>query len=295
MTLVSVIVPVHNEARYLGDCLDALLCQELSSTDFEVIVVDNGSTDGSRSIVQQRERVQLLDEPQRGAYSARNRGLHAARGELVAFTDADCVPRRDWLQRLCDAAANYPETRVVMGRDIPTGPSKAIGLLGLYDHVKEIFVMSSDDPSIYYGHTNCMLARREALEATGGFDVRPRGADVIFVQRVLGRFGTGAVRYEPDAVVNHLEVRSAWVYFRKAFIYGRSARSYRRVVSARPLRSRERWRIWRTTVRCNHLSAMDSAYLLVLLTFGVAAYGLGWASLPAGAGTGALASPEAGR
>jgi len=279
VSLVSVIVPVHNEARYLGDCLDALLNQELSTAEYEVIVVDNGSSDRSREIVRTRDRVQLLTEPQRGAYAARNRGLQAARGELVAFTDADCVPRRDWLQRLCNAVGQDPGIQVVMGRDIPTGPSKAIRLLGLYDHAKEIFVMSSDDPSVYYGHTNCMLTRRAALEATGGFDVRPRGADVIFVQRVLQRFGTGAVCYEPDAVVNHLEVHSAWVYFRKAFIYGRSARSYRRVVRARPLRGRERWRIFGETVRSNALPAIESAYLLALLTLGVAAYSAGLASV----------------
>jgi glycosyltransferase involved in cell wall biosynthesis len=247
-----------------------------------VIVVDNGSTDDSMAVARRRPAVRLLSEPRRGAYAARNRGISAARGELIAFTDPDCIPRRDWLRRLQHGLAAAPGTMVVMGRDIPTGPSSAIRLLGLYDHFKEIFVLSSDDPAVYYGHTNCMLTRRQLFDEVGLFDQRPRGADVIFVQRVLERYGTQAVQYQPDAVVSHMEVRSGPVYFRKAFIYGRSARGYRRVVPARPLRNRERLQIFRRVVRECELPIPEQAYLLLLLAVGVAAYSLGWLAPPRG-------------
>jgi glycosyltransferase involved in cell wall biosynthesis len=279
MTAISVIVPVFNQASRLGDCLDALLQQDVRAGGVEVIVVDNLSSDDSMAVARQRPAVRLLSEPHRGAYAARNRGIRAAQGALVAFTDADCIPRGDWLSRLQERLAETPETKVVMGRDIPTGPSSAIRLLGLYDHFKEIFALSSEDPTVYYGHTNCMMTRRELFDQVGFFDPRPRGADVIFVQHVLGRYGTRAVQYEPAAVVSHMEVRSAPVYFKKAFIYGRSARSYRQVVPARPLRNRERWQIFRNVVRNCRLPALEQGYLLILLAVGVAAYGLGWLSL----------------
>ena len=245
-------------------------------------MVDNGSTDDSMAVARRRPAVRLLSEPRRGAYAARNRGISAARGELIAFTDPDCIPRRDWLRRLQHGLAAAPGTMVVMGRDIPTGPSSAIRLLGLYDHFKEIFVLSSDDPAVYYGHTNCMLTRRQLFDEVGLFDQRPRGADVIFVQRVLERYGTQAVQYQPDAVVSHMEVRSGPVYFRKAFIYGRSARGYRRVVPARSLRNRERLQIFRRVVRECELPIPEQAYLLLLLALGVAAYSLGWLAPPRG-------------
>jgi glycosyltransferase involved in cell wall biosynthesis len=279
MTGISVIVPVFNQARRLGDCLDALLQQNIGAGGFVVIVVDNRSSDDSMAVARQRPAVRLLSEPSRGAYAARNRGIRAAQGALVAFTDADCIAREDWLSRLQERLVKAPEAMVVMGRDIPTGPSNAIRLLGLYDHYKEIFALSSDDPTVYYGHTNCMMTRRDLFDQLGFFDPRPRGADVIFVQRVLARHGTRAVQYEPDAVVNHMEVRSAPVYFKKAFVYGRSARAYRRVVPARPLRNRERWQIFRNIVRGCKLPAFEQGYLLILLAIGVAAYGLGWLSL----------------
>lgn len=280
MTAISVIVPVFNAAAWLGDCLDALLQQDAPAGGFDVIVVDNGSTDGSMALARRRPAVRLLSEPRQGAYAARNRGISAARGELIAFTDADCIPRRDWLCRLQQRLAAAPETMVVMGRDIPTGPSRAIRLLGLYDHFKETFVLSSEDPAVYYGHTNCMMTRRKLFDEVGFFDQRPRGADVIFVHRVLERYGTRAVQYQPDAVVSHMEVRSGLVYFRKAFIYGRSARSYCQVVSARPLRNTERLQIFRRVVRDCGLPIPERVYLLLLLGVGVAAYSLGWLAPP---------------
>ncbi|MDX1381505.1 MAG: glycosyltransferase family A protein, partial [Xanthomonadales bacterium] len=209
MIRISVIVPVHNAAAWLGACLDALLRQDLPAGSFEIIAVDNRSTDDSLAIVLGRPDVRLLSEPVPGAYAARNRAIRAARGELFAFIDADCIARPDWLTRLQQCLTAAPGTQVVMGRDVPTGTSTAIALLGSYDHHKESFALASDDPDVYYGHTNCMLVRRETFEELGPFDPRPRGADVIFVQRVVRRYGAAAVCYAPGAVVNHLEVNSA--------------------------------------------------------------------------------------
>jgi hypothetical protein len=171
---------------------------------------------------------------------------------------------------------NEPHTMVVTGRDRPAGRSAAVRLLGEYDHCKEMFVMAHKDPAVYYSHTNNLMARREAFDRVGLFDERPRGADVVFVQRVLACYGTAAVQYEPSAVVEHLELSSARVYFKKSFIYGRSARGYCRIVPARPLYIKERLRIFSTTVYSCGLSKFEAAFLLGLLVIGVVAYGLGW-------------------
>jgi len=94
---VSVIMPVLNEARRVTACLDALAVQE-SAPPFEVIVVDNGSRDATPDLVRTHEiGARLEREPARGPYAARNTGIAAARGEILAFTDADCVPEPTWL------------------------------------------------------------------------------------------------------------------------------------------------------------------------------------------------------
>ncbi len=278
MTEISVIVPVHNAGATLGNCLDALLSQDLPAASYEIIVVDNRSTDNSVAIARRYDKLRILSENQRSAYKARNRGIRAAAGKLIAFTDADCVPEKSWLRHLKNSLAD-PRVKIVMGRDIPTGPTPAVRLLGSYDHFKEIFVMSSCDSGIYYGHTNCLMSRRETLDEVGFFDERPRGADVIFVQQVLKRHGTDAVSYQPHAVVDHTEIRSSFMYFKKAFIYGRSARSYVRIVAARPLHNSERMKIFREVVSSCQLSTREAIYLFGLLLFGVGCYGLGWISL----------------
>lgn len=277
---ISVIVPFRNSARHLRACLEALLQQELTAGNYEVIAIDNNSTDGSPTIARGFPAVRLLSETRQSAYAARNLGLGMARGRLIAFTDADCTPRRDWLRRLSDAMAD-PRTMLVMGRDLPAGRSLSVRLLGEYDHVKEDFVMTSTDPTIYYGHTNNLIGRRELFDRLGGFDERPRGADVIFVRRTLALYGTEAVRYEPRAIVDHLEIDSPRVYFRKAFLYGQSGRRNSHEIPIRPLRKTERLRVFRETLRAGRLSLSEAGLLLGLLGIGVGCFQLGWLSVPA--------------
>jgi glycosyltransferase involved in cell wall biosynthesis len=95
---ISVIIPVLDDGVRLGLCLAALERQD-TSADFEVLVVDNGSSDDPASIVARYARARLLREPRRSSYAARNRGVACARGAILAFTDSDCIPARDWLRR----------------------------------------------------------------------------------------------------------------------------------------------------------------------------------------------------
>jgi len=294
VTAVSVIVPFFNAAASLPRCLEALLQQDEPAGGYEIIAVDNNSTDASGALARRYPAVRLFSETRQSAYAARNRGLQAASGELIAFTDADCVARADWLRQLTEAMRDE-RAMVAMGRDRPAGASLAVRLLGAYGHCKEAFVMTSGDATLYFGHTNNLIARRELFRRVGPFDERPRGADMIFVHRVVSLYGTGAVRYVPNAVVDHLEITAAHVYFRKAFIYGRSARQYAEVVPAPVLRHADRLRILRETVRVHHLSAAETALLVAMLVLGVGFYNLGRRSVRASSaptGAGAAAQPR---
>lgn len=283
MTVVSVIVPFLNASATIGRCLESLEAQDMDPAAYEIIAVDDGSSDDSPEIARQFDRVRALTGGGAGSYAARNRGVAASRGPLLAFTDADCVARADWLGRMVRAMED-PEIRVVMGRDKPAGRSISLRLLAEYDHQKEILVLGGTDPEVYYAHTNNLITRRELLERIGGFEERPRGGDVIFVHRVLALHGTDAVRYEPDALVDHLEIDSARVYFRKAFIYGVSGRRYAGVVDAHPLASPERIEIFRRTVRASGASPLSATWLFGLLSIGVVCYQAGrlWAGFRPG-------------
>ena len=100
---VSVIVPVLNGERTLAKCLDSLLNQNF--IDYEIIVVDNNSNDRTKNIITDFKnkfaKIFYVFEPKRGRGSARNAGVVAARGDIIAMIDADCIAPSDWLTRIC--------------------------------------------------------------------------------------------------------------------------------------------------------------------------------------------------
>ncbi len=109
MPKVSVIIPVYNAAGYLKDCLDSL--QNQSFTDFEALLIDDGSTDHSRDILERYARLDsrfiVLRQPNGGASRARNTGLERAQGEYICFTDADDLLHPQYLETLLYFAQTY--------------------------------------------------------------------------------------------------------------------------------------------------------------------------------------------
>jgi glycosyltransferase involved in cell wall biosynthesis len=263
----SVIVPFFKAEPYIQRCVDGLLGQAYPAEQFEILMIDNNSPDGSTDIVKRHPRLTLLAEPTQGAYAARNRGARTARGSILVFTDPDCAPHPGWLASLADAFRD-PQVEVLIGPSQPAGRGRGLRLLGAYEEAKERFILDSDDPTVYWGHTNNLAVRRTAWNTCGPFVERERGADVIFVRRVVDTRSCRAVRYTPEARVTHLEINSVRDYFRKVLIYARSHQSYRGPGNARALTVRERWRVFRQSLRLKHLSFFDAALLVLLLLVG---------------------------
>src|SRR5215510_7368406 len=95
--IFSVVVPFLNEENLIEKCIKSLLQQDFDQEKYELIFVDNGSIDDSTDIVRNYHNITLLYEPQQDPYLARNRGIRAAQGQFIVFTDADCVADRHWL------------------------------------------------------------------------------------------------------------------------------------------------------------------------------------------------------
>ena len=92
---ISVIIPAHNEEKYLRQTLEAILAQDYP--DFEVIVIDNASTDRTAEIARSFPGVKLVSESRKGTMWACERGRQEATGEIIVRMDADCLPEKDWL------------------------------------------------------------------------------------------------------------------------------------------------------------------------------------------------------
>jgi len=110
---VSIIVPAYNAARTIAACVRSLITLDYGRQHHEVLVVDNGSTDDTAKIAASFP-VRVLSEPARGSYAARNCGAHHAKGEILAFTDTDCVAAASWLTRLV-AGFDEPDVACVAG------------------------------------------------------------------------------------------------------------------------------------------------------------------------------------
>lgn len=119
MLFLSLIIPVYNAEEYIAECLDSLLAQELSPQDFEIVCVNDGSKDGSLSILQdyagRYPNIRIISQENGGVTTARNAGLEAARGEYIWFVDADDLIRENSLPHLKAMIPDGGCDRVVFG------------------------------------------------------------------------------------------------------------------------------------------------------------------------------------
>jgi glycosyltransferase involved in cell wall biosynthesis len=216
----SVIVPFHNAEKYIERCARALLSQNYPRDRYEILMIDNNSTDSSAEIAASFEGIRVLREPKQGSYAARNRGLAEAQGRIAAFTDPDCVPVNDWLARI-NAAMTRPEVGLVMGDRQFATDEGVLGMLAVYESKLAARVFSEPTMDSYYAYTNNMAVRMPILKKLGGFHEAERGSDSVFLRAAVREYGTSIVAYVPDASVRHLEISSIGEYLRKKTIYGR--------------------------------------------------------------------------
>lgn len=222
---VSVVIAVKNGAPTLPRCL-ARLAEQLLPPD-EVIVVDNGSRDGSGDLARafaaraRHLRLRVVEEDRTGATFARNRGVAAASGDVVAFTDADCEPAADWLDRL--TSAFRPGIGAVAGRIKPAPPKTVVeAFAALYTlRTGEEPFDSTRFTLLRGGFATANLAvRREVFTAIGGFDegIRIYGEDYDLCARIYQQ-GL-AIRYEPLAAVFHHHRTTLRGLMRQGFSFG---------------------------------------------------------------------------
>ncbi len=271
---ISVVVPFHNVEEYIEDCISALLSQHYPQDCYEIILVDNNSTDRTAEIARRYPQVKLLSESKVGPYAARNRGVAKSKGTIIAFTDSDCSPHEDWLQRIREAMFD-PEVCIVQGRRRFARESLGLSILSDYDAEKAAYTFSAKTKEIYYGYAGNMAVRRDVFDKIGPFLELNRGADTVFVHRVIAEYSCDAVRYSPDIGLRHLEVTSVWKWFQKMHIYGRSFRGYSKLVLSRPLSYREKLQVLKATIRRGGYSAAKSLLSMLLLSVGVLYYELG--------------------
>jgi glycosyltransferase involved in cell wall biosynthesis len=232
---VSVVIPVHNGSARLPSLLDALAWQTAPKDAFEVIFVDDASTDGTAELIRDSATAEVVVSPRRGgAYAARNRGLARARADIVAFTDSDCIPAPNWiatgLAEIVRTGADLLAGRV----DVPLGDRPSVA--ALVDAWR--FLDQRRWVRQNFAATANLWVRQEVFRRVGPFsDDLISGGD--------GEFGRRATRsgakllYEDRLIVSHPPRDRAWALARKGFRTGVGAAQQRRYPGS-PLRARAR-------------------------------------------------------
>jgi glycosyltransferase involved in cell wall biosynthesis len=215
---VSVIVPARNGRAHLEKLIEALATQSVPCSEFELVIADDGSTDGSAEWLRQREIeldwVRVRTGPPQNSYAARNRAVRASRSPVLAFCDADCVPEPDWLER---GLAALEGTDIVAGRFrflVPTRRTvwTLLDMDSSKDHEREVRNGTAETANLFL--------RKELFDRLDGFEeVVPEYGDFDFVQRAVAHgasisFGSDVVVWHPTRERASQFLRAQWIYSR---------------------------------------------------------------------------------
>ncbi len=221
---ISVVIPVYNGQDVLGDCLRAVETQSFDRERFEIIVIDDGSTDDTAAVAE-KYNVRLVRQANAGSTEARNRGFSEARGEWVASLDADCIPSRTWLHFLYSTVSKDPACLGAAGALVgyfPTKPpARYAELTGGFDVERHI-----NHPTYPYAPMGNVMYRTSALCAVEGSDTRYNhypGPDLH--DRLCRTYG-GAFFYVPRAVVMHRHPDTWIAFWQQQERYGKGYASF---------------------------------------------------------------------
>lgn len=199
---VSVIVPVYNDRERLTRCLEALAKQTYPTDHYEIVVVDNGSDEPVQPLVQRFESVILGHESRPGSYAARNRGLEMARGDVLAFTDADCIPHPEWMEAGVRCLTKTKDCGLVGGSVqlifqnpdclSPTEKHQKLTAFSQQDYIREG----------HYSVTANLFTHRRVLEDVGPFNASLKSSGDMEWGRRVHRAGYNQ-RYCAEAIVEH--------------------------------------------------------------------------------------------
>lgn len=198
---ISIVIPVWNGEDRIAATLDALSRQTASDNLFEVIVVDNGSTDGTVDIVRRYPFATLLSEPKPGSYRARNRGVAVARGEYILFTDGDCIPVPEWVEEALKEIKRDPGIGIWAGQIKMFREPGAAFFSARYDRLIAGFNQKENAEAGRCVTAN-WLCRKETLLAVGGFNDE---AMSVGDAECAGRFVNAGhqIFYAPTMIVGH--------------------------------------------------------------------------------------------
>jgi len=212
--VISAVVPAFNAEQTMGACLDALRAQTTPHSDYEIIVVDDGSTDQTRAVAAARS-VRVLTQPNRGAAAARNLGAQNARGDILLFIDADSTPDARWIE-----AMTAPFADVSIAGVSGEKKTRQTNLVARFVQLEYDFKYDRMDARGLTDFIDSSTAgyRREIFLSNGGFDTTLMEAEDTEFSFRLAERGYALVLVR-DAIVYHTHPESLVEFLRRKYRY----------------------------------------------------------------------------
>jgi glycosyltransferase involved in cell wall biosynthesis len=194
---VSVIIPVYNSEKEIPVCLETILNQTYPPDLYEIIVVDNNSTDGTAKIVKSQP-VKYAFEKRQSSYAARNKGIQLASGELLVFTDADCLPAKNWLSEYIECYSKTGKKLIGGAINITAeDPNNSWMMYDKLNHMNQKLLVTTKN----FAATANLMVHKEVFEKVGSFDSGlVSGGDSEFGRRATKKFD---MVYCPKARIYH--------------------------------------------------------------------------------------------
>lgn len=211
----TVIIPAYNAENRIGACLEKILHQETDRA-YEVIVVDDGSKDGTARTACGFPNVRVVSQVNQGPAAARNRGATEARGEILLFTDDDCTPQPDWLERMLAPFDDAPE--IVGTKGAYLTQQKSITARFVQIEYEDKYRRLAQFPYIDFIDTYSAAFRREPFIAAKGYSASfpVACAEDVDLSFRLSRAGHKMV-FVPEAKVYHRHPETFWGYLKKKY------------------------------------------------------------------------------
>jgi cellulose synthase/poly-beta-1,6-N-acetylglucosamine synthase-like glycosyltransferase len=218
LKLISVIIPFYNTGNKIERCANALLDQSYHKNEYEIIFVDDGSNDGTAEIISKFKKIRLIKQIHKGPAVARNLGVKNSKGQIILFTDADCIPDKAWIKNMVEPFKSK-EVIGVSGTYKTFNKSSLIARFAGYE-IEERHRKLKKQEQIDFIGTFSAAFRKSAFLMANGFDESfptASGEDPELSFR-LEKFGK--MIFQPKAFVYHFHPNTLYNFLRQKFYRG---------------------------------------------------------------------------
>jgi len=214
--MISVIVPAFNAKSTIGECVKAVLKQK-TQEEFELIIVDDGSTDKTFEMAKKFRKAKIYVKKHSGPAAARNSGARKAKGEIILFTDSDCIPAENWIEEM---AKPFKEKKVVAAQGAYKTKQKSLVARFVQQEIEDRYNKMKKSEEIDWVGTYSAAYRKKTFFEVKGFDEGfpiASGEDIDLSFKLSKK---GRIEFNPKAIVYHKHPSSLLNYFKTKFFRG---------------------------------------------------------------------------